>query len=801
MFRAIYLALVVIVLGGAATAALLPLSSNTAAQPAPASRQPDEIIGPFFADPDVMALLDRTDPSGDCRKSGKLAFGCLIQARGRPGVQPTSGALANPFNLRVTHDIVGTIKTDLDEFASKGGQQISEGFLTDHGSRLELVGIINRSDRSNGNRIDGSSADYQCGEISLIYRFRYQLMVEGTMVSSRLPVTMNVVFPALPPSRKGAAYSCASISGRWLQQLKEFAALPASDSERRASLLQDPTKGIISLLDGRDIDRIELNIQVYRIPAGADKTDFGSTAQYVIRVFRWNADTDKFEPSFLANQIDRSRLLKGVADNNSCSKWNGKPISREAFLAYLAKPAVMSDIDAGTLNMDEFYLACRAVSDSPGGPHRSGNAPFWDAATASEQIMTDAWIERAITATTSPKRQFSYFKTAADFRMRLNELSCSGCHQTRAIAGFHFPGADRDGAHAFNAVFLPGSPHFFGDQPRRMEILERLANGTAPGIYDRAASYASRPLNRYSDPKRRHNLASTSLIGGWGGACLMDPSAGRRNWGCTGDLTCTAVFVSDNAPGLGICAPPSTARQIGDALQFGKITTPYFGQDRYFRTLPAPIGDWKARNRDTTIHGAALPPSPPPGNSYFGAHQEYNLGRAPSPDELGRARTAVLRDQETGGFSGGMLRLSECSGLPPEASCGLVASDGFNDCIAKVADGKKSLEQCFTERTSYAGLRACDRANPCRDDYICLKPLGYSKANGRKMFLARQSAVAGRYGEDHFGQAQPDELWLGRNQGAGDQRGVCIPPYFVFQFRSDKHPRPMVSGTAASNGK
>jgi hypothetical protein len=32
---------------------------------------------------------------------------------------------------------------------------------------------------------------------------------------------------------------------------------------------------------------------------------------------------------------------------------------------------------------------------------------------------------------------------------------------------------------------------------------------------------------------------------------------------------------------------------------------------------------------------------------------------------------------------------------------------------------------------------------------------------------------------------------LSRKGGAGDQRGICIPPYFVFQFRSDGHPAPM----------
>jgi hypothetical protein len=49
-----------------------------------------------------------------------------------------------------------------------------------------------------------------------------------------------------------------------------------------------------------------------------------------------------------------------------------------------------------------------------------------------------------------------------------------------------------------------------------------------------------------------------------------------------------------------------------------------------------------------------------------------------------------------------------------------------------VKSGTKSLNECFSERTSYAGMRACDVANPCRDDYICLRPMGYTAANSSR---------------------------------------------------------------------
>jgi hypothetical protein len=91
---------------------------------------------------------------------------------------------------------------------------------------------------------------------------------------------------------------------------------------------------------------------------------------------------------------------------------------------------------------------------------------------------------------------------------------------------------------------------------------------------------------------------------------------------------------------------------------------------------------------------------------------------------------------------------------------------------------------------SYAGLRACAVANPCRDDYICLRPTGYTLGNGHQNYKRRLTAVAGIYDANDFGQKEPDQGWLSRG-GAGDQRGICIPPYFVFQFRSDGHPAPM----------
>ena len=743
---------------------------------------PASISGPFVSDPDVLSRLDYASPDGDCRNSGPLAFACLIQAR-VPGDEGGSagGAGSNPFNLPVASAILKTINDDLNSFQTSNGidpaQQLNPGFLTHPASRIELVGIVNRIDRQFINDIVPGAEDHdRCGEISLIYRFAYSLN-EGA-VASRLPVTMNIVFPAIPRSRPRGAADCSGVAKRWVREMDRP---PGRGVDQIVADLTNREDGIVSILDGRDIERLELNMQAYRIKAGADQTDFGSTAEYVIRVFRWDPNRDLFLPSFLTNEIDRARILgDSDGDGNSCEQGTPRPGLKQRFLAFLNDPAVLSDIDTGTLNIPQEFLACRARSVSPGGAHRSRNALLWNAAAPGEQIITNAQIERAMANARSARRQFSFMRSPDDFRLRFNEQSCSGCHQARGIAGFHFPGSDRAGTPVSNAVFLPGSPHFYGDQARRRIILRRLAQGDRLSRYDLASGYASRPLNRF-----RPELTNTQLLGGWGGACLLPEAlaSSQRQWTCQADLKCVALFASSNARGLGTCVP-AQGTKIGDAMQIGTVSSSRFGVDRYERTDPRPVGNWADRaNRNTLIPDDRLPPNPPADNSYYAAHQEYYQGNDSSSD------LRIKRDALTGGFPSGMLRLSECRGLPSEATCGLVASSGFNACLDEVAASRKTLAQCFAQKTSYAGMRACDSSNPCRDDYICLRPMGYNRANGRREFEARQKAVS--YDPSDFGQKEPDPAWLARNRGRGDQRGICIPPYFVFQFRSDGHPPPV----------
>ncbi|HKG83068.1 MAG TPA: hypothetical protein VKB16_07915 [Beijerinckiaceae bacterium] len=465
-------------LGAAMLAGLSPAMAQAGSDAGPPL--PEKLRGPFIARPDVVQRLDHLDPGGDCDKSGKLVFACLIQALAKKSEQEApSGPLSNPFNLRVAGDIAKTIAADLAEL-DDGGEDgdrtaLNAKFFTHPLSRIELVGIVNRIDRQFiKDLVPGAEDHDRCGEISVIYRFSYSLHAGD--VQSRLPVTMNVVFPAVPRDRPACASNCREVAARCLAEL----ARPADRSaEQVVADLTDPASGVLAPLTGTDIERLELNMQAYRIKAGSDKTDFGSTAEYVIRVFRWDpVDKRRFIVSYLTNQIDRARLLgnpKGDAD--SCEPGKSKPMSKADFQAYLARPEVLSDIDNGTLNIEQKYLACRATTVSPGGPHRSKNQPFWNAPTAALSIISDAQITAAVNAAVSPTRQFSFMKSADDVRTRLNELACSGCHQARAIAGFHCPGADRADTAASNAVLPSATISRRATRPGRSTSCRRSSTG------------------------------------------------------------------------------------------------------------------------------------------------------------------------------------------------------------------------------------------------------------------------------------------------------------------------------------
>ena len=118
----------------------------------------------------------------------------------------------------------------------------------------------------------------------------------------------------------------------------------------------------------------------------------------------------------------------------------------------------------------------------------------------------------------------------------------------------------------------------------------------------------------------------------------------------------------------------------------------------------------------------------------------------PTRDRMRKVKTltcdadAVCNENRVG-FPSGMCTKG-CDDLGPGEACGAIVNlTSFNNCIAR----RQPFPRCIEQAAFEAGMRACDADNACRDDYICARSPN-----------------------------DPD-------------RGVCIPPYFLFQLRVDGH--------------
>ena len=87
-------------------------------------------------------------------------------------------------------------------------------------------------------------------------------------------------------------------------------------------------------------------------------------------------------------------------------------------------------------------------------------------------------------------------RSVAGFERRLNDMTCAGCHQTRGIGGFHFPGVDWMAAEARQFHRRAGVAAFL----RR--------SGPAPRYPDRVARRPARRIIRAASPAARNSAAA-----------------------------------------------------------------------------------------------------------------------------------------------------------------------------------------------------------------------------------------------------------------------------------------------------
>lgn len=372
-------------------------------------------------------------------------------------------------------------------------------------TRFMLAGIVNRMDRA-------YVSEASCGEIRLIYRLTRIGLPEagGDTAPARLPMTLNVVLKA---KAEGYAITCSAIADRWL------AGAPAKG---------DP----LDLIGPENIDRIETNLQIAHAPKSAVR-DFRT--DYLLKVFRYDRQARVFVESPMENQIDRARIL---ADDG---------LKRE-FRAWLLDPVNLAAFDRGTVLIPERFLAKAALAPTPVGFDPSELEPEFGLARGEGAVFGAADVVTALKKAAEGGVKLQNIRSLGGFERRLNDVTCSGCHQTRGIGGFHFPGVDWMAANPSNSAVVPASPHFFGDQIRRRDILAALRDGKTP---DYSRGFANRPQLRGST-----ELAGTGYSDGWGAHCYeqgrgaADSDASFRNWTCAEGLSCQAT---GKTSGIGMC--------------------------------------------------------------------------------------------------------------------------------------------------------------------------------------------------------------------------------------------------------
>jgi hypothetical protein len=398
--------------------------------------------------------------------------------------------------------------------------------LYSNATRFVLAGVVNRMDRA-------YVAPGSCGEIRLIYRLTEidAPPVGDHGASARLPMTLNLVLKAKADRAidgKGAALTCGTIARRWLKS----ANWPLTGAALAEKLMSEG--GPLALIGPDNIARIETNIQIAHVsqsPAHEFRTD------YLLKVFDYDPKAKTFEEATLEDQIDRERLLSDEKLKANFKTW-------------LLNPAHLSEFDRGTVLIPKEFLARAAIAPTPIGFSASASQPAFG--------MVQGEIENPIFSTddvvtalqNAAKRGINLqnIRSVAGFERRLNDITCAGCHQTRAIGGFHFPGVDWMATNPSNTLIVPASPHFFGDQVRRRDILTEIRDGK---LVDFARGFSERPQLRGS-----HELAGTEYDDGWGAHCygIQAKAAGNdrsfTSWSCARGLSCQ---VMSEASRMGMC--------------------------------------------------------------------------------------------------------------------------------------------------------------------------------------------------------------------------------------------------------
>ncbi|MCC8984272.1 hypothetical protein [Bradyrhizobium acaciae] len=437
-----------------------------------------------------------------------------------PAMVPVRAALDREFDRYVTKHHASLPNESIGVGDGFAFQLFDRALFEFPDVRFVLAGIVNRMDRA-------YVAPKDCGEIRLVYRLtRTDVPLIGeNAVSQRLPMTLNLVLKAKGDGNE-PSLTCRELARRWLAT---GSAPPTMDKLFGKD-------GPLDLIDPRSINRIETNLQIAHAPKSAVR-DFRT--DYLLKVFDYDGAAKRFAEAPLENQIDRDRIL---ADEG---------LKRD-FKAWLLDPRHFAELDRGTLLIPDRFLATSAVAPTPIGFDVSELEPEFGMVqgegTSGTAVFSGDDVVGALQKAAADGTKLQNIQSLAGFERRLNDVTCAGCHQTRGIGGFHFPGVDWMAAKPSNSTVVPASPHFFGDQPRRRDILASFRDGKAP---DFSRGFSNRPQSRGSA-----ELAGTEYSDGWGAHCYLpgarpaETDRSFRGWTCAEGLACE---VAGKTSRFGMC--------------------------------------------------------------------------------------------------------------------------------------------------------------------------------------------------------------------------------------------------------
>lgn len=382
--------------------------------------------------------------------------------------------------------------------SSDGYRLFDERWFDSPEMRFVLSGVFNRLDRR---------AFYPgtCGELRFLYRLAYETRHAGSAMAGRLPMTMNVVFLV------SGDQDCRAVARTW--QLSH-------DARGKSADIRWLVEGPLAPKERQrwTLKSIETNLQTFRIQSFAHPTLAGHI-EYDLRVFHAEGEQrDAFEAARMENMPDVALLSRDAK-------------LRAELLSTLREPAVLAAIDQGTLNLPERFLARQALSVSPRGLTRAPNRPF-------RKLFRDADFANL------PLEGTRTIRSPAALIRRLDGATCTGCHQSRSIAGFHHVGNDVPEHPAFDALVSGSSAHLERDLERRRAYVSKLAAGEETEEF--------RPI-----PERQGTGS------GFGAPCGLD-DPGFSDWKCDPGLRCEKFEDAE----VGTCV---LERAIGSPCQYGEV--------------------------------------------------------------------------------------------------------------------------------------------------------------------------------------------------------------------------------------